>query len=205
MLEGDLLKQDQRERLEAAVKRTRWSWTNTAEFFGIRMDQMSGVRHGKRPWPVRFTEYLEAVADAIEAVHQPAPQGQTEVEVGTQPVATYSNSALALTLDDIGRAAGTPAPRTLSVADVAAALADVFMSADATEDGTVQAAVEKAVARLGIEAEVVEAIRERQQGAGEMEKMLQEQRAEPAYRSPPARRQPGALQQAAASQLSEPF
>src|SRR5580698_2278546 len=82
MLEGKLLDADERKRLEAAVKRTRWSWTNTAEFFGIRMDQMSGVRHGKRPWPPRFTEYLEAVADAIEGVPVPAPQGQKEVEVG---------------------------------------------------------------------------------------------------------------------------
>src|SRR5580692_9946788 len=86
MLEGKLLDADERKRLEAAVKRTRWSWTNTAEFFGIRMDQMSSVRHGKRPWPPRFTEYLEAVADAIEGVPVPAPQGQEEVAVGVATV-----------------------------------------------------------------------------------------------------------------------
>jgi hypothetical protein len=221
MLEGKLLDADERKRLEDAVHRTGWSWVSFGERFDLTISQALAVRKGKRQWPVRLTEYVEAVADAVESVPVPAPQGQEEIAVGVTPrvivdtlgepiggpyvpitqgysppggyVATGENAKRLLA--EMDRSDPT---RLLSVADVAGALADIFMSADARGDEAVQAAVDAAVERLGIEPEVVEAIRERQQAAvdaAETEAMLADQGADPAqgYRSPPQSRQPGAL------------
>ena len=164
MLEGDLLLQADRERLEAAVKCAGVSWTHVSEIFGLRMDQMSMVRHGKRPWPVRFTEYLEAVGVAIAAIPMPAPQGHREVMVGeTLSVAQQKEEARRLQNLAVAQQGNMMEnAKVLSVASVAAALADLFMKVDATGDEELAGALDQAVGRLGIEAEVVEAIRERQ-------------------------------------------
>ena len=164
MLEGDLLLQADRERLEAAVKCAGVSWTHVSEIFGLRMDQMSMVRHGKRPWPVRFTEYLEAVGVAIASIPMPAPQGHREVMVGeTLSVAQQKEEARRLQNLAVAQQGNMMEnAKVLSVASVAAAMADLFMKVDATGDEELAGALDQAVGRLGIEAEVVEAIRERQ-------------------------------------------
>jgi len=176
-----ILDQEQRAELRALKARLGWNWNTFAQRFSFvdaygrvvnyTIPQMLMVDKGKKPFPSWVIGYLTGVAEAMESVPVPtddAPQS-AELDQASEDV-TAAPSRVAGALGGLRARIVTEPQQTTGDAFMHATvsvLADLFCEAEMGADPElVQDAYSKVAERLGIEAEVAAAIRQRAPLAG---------------------------------------